>query len=309
LLGGWLVDAVSWRAIFLLNVPIGLAAAWLAWRYIRDSVDHMTAVALDWSGAGAATFGLALLTWALTAAAQPSSRPLVMLFAAAGLGLLVLFVWIEARRGVHAMMPLSLFTTRTFTGLTILTFFLYAALGGLFVLLPYTLIEVGGFNAVQAGAALLPLPVLIGVGSRSTGKLAARVGSRLMLTAGSVLVAAGFVLLLGASSDTINYWTDVFPGILLVSSGMATCVAPLTTAVMASVDKAHVGTASGFNSAIARIGSLLATASLGFVFSEQASATALISGYRLAALAGALAAVLSAVAAATLVARPQAVRQ
>ena len=298
LLGGWLVDTISWRAIFLLNLPVGAAGAWLAWRYVAESGNRAGAAPLDWAGAATATLGLGLLAWALTAAAEPASAKFALLSAVAGLASLALFLRIEAARRQHAMMPLTLFGTRTFTGLTMFTFFLYAALGGLFVLLPFTLIEVAHFNAVQAGAALLPLPLLIGLGSRSTGKLAVQIGSRWLLTAGAAIVAAGFLLFLTGDGRTINYWSDVFPGVMVVSIGMAVCVAPLTTAVMASVDTAHVGTASGLNSAIARIGGLIATASLAFVFAEQASPAALIDGYRFAALIGALAAAIAAVSAA-----------
>ena len=297
LLGGWLVDAVSWRAIFLLNVPVGAAGAWFAWRYVTESGDRTGAAPLDWAGAATATLGLGLLTWALTAAAEPASAEFAMLSSVAGLASLALFLRIEAARGRHAMMPMTLFATRAFTGLTIFTFLLYAALGGLFVILPFTLIEVANFSAIQAGAALLPLPLLIGLGSRATGKLATQIGSRWPLAAGAAIVAGGFLLFLTANGSTIDYWSDVFPGVLIVSIGMAICVAPLTTAVMASVDTAHVGTASGFNSAIARIGGLIATALLGFVFAKQASPAALLDGYRVAALIGVLAAAIAAVSA------------
>ncbi len=194
------------------------------------------------------------------------------------------------------MMPLTLFATGTFSGLTLLTFFLYAALGGLFVLLPFTLIEVAKFSAIEAGAALLPLPLLIGLGSRATGKLAAKIGSGLLLAIGAATVAGGFLLFLTVSGDSIDYWTDILPATLVVSIGMALCVAPLTTAVLSSVDAGHIGTASGFNSAIARIGGLFATAALGFVFVEQ-SAHELIAGFRAAAWIGAAAAGVAALSA------------
>lgn len=301
LLGGWLVDTVGWRAIFLINVPIGGVAAWLGWRYVSENSDGSTATSLDWAGAGTATFGLGLLTWALTAASESAPRALVTIATMAGLISLALFVRIQIKHGRHAMMPLTLFATRSFTGLTLLTFFLYAALGGLFVLLPFTLIEVANFSAIQAGAALLPLPLLIGLGSRATGALAARIGSRWPLASGAAIVAVGFLLFLKIDSHEIDYWTDVLPGVLIVSIGMSICVAPLTAAVLASVDTEHVGTASGFNSAIARIGGLIATAALGFVFADQASAAQLIAGYRSAASIGAAAAGVAALTGAVLV--------
>jgi EmrB/QacA subfamily drug resistance transporter len=170
LIGGWLVDTLGWRAIFLLNLPVGAAAAWLAWRYVTESSDRDIAAPLDWTGATAATLGLGLLTWSLTAATEPASLALVALSAVAGFALLVAFLRVEAKLGNGAMMPLTLFATSTFAGLTILTFFLYAALGGLFVLLPFLLIRVAKYSAIEAGAALLPLPLLIGLGSRMMGR-------------------------------------------------------------------------------------------------------------------------------------------
>ena len=286
LLGGWLVDSISWRAIFLLNIPVGAAAAWLAWRYVSESHAREASAPLDWNGAVTATVGLGLLTWSLTAAAEASFSAPIVTAAIAGFAALVLFVFWEARQGSRAMLPLSLFATRTFSGLTLLTFFLYAALGGLFVLLPFTLIEVSKFSALEAGAALLPLPLLIGFGSRAIGKLAAKIGSRLPLAIGAAIVAAGFLMFLAVSGDSIDYWTQILPGTLVVSIGMAICVAPLTTAVLSSVDAERIGTASGFNSAIARVGGLIATAAVGSVFVAQ-EASELIAGFRAAAWIGA----------------------
>jgi MFS family permease len=293
-------DAISWRAIFVLNIPVGGVAAWLAWRYVSESGNRSTPASLDWQGGVTAAFALGLLTYALTAASESSSLQ-VILAAGSGLLSLALFVLVQAKRGQSAMMPLTLFKTHTFTGLTILTFFLYAALGGLFVLLPFILIEVANFSALQAGAALLPLPLLIGIGSRAMGKFAARVGNRWPLTIGAAIVAAGFLLLVPVEGSTIHYWTDVLPGVLFISVGMAICVAPLTTAVIAGVDSGQVGTASGFNSAVARIGGLVATALLAVIFAEQASAKALMDSYRAAAGIGAFACAIAAVIAATFV--------
>jgi predicted MFS family arabinose efflux permease len=180
---------------------------------------------------------------------------------------LAVFVWIEARQGARASMPLALFATLSFGALTLLTFMLYGALGATFVLIPYILIENHGFSPLAAGAALLPIPVILGGASRFMGALAGRIGPRWPLIAGPLVVAAGFALTTRLDTDA-DYWSTLFPALVVVAIGMAGAVAPLTTAVMAAVDKRHVGTANGFNSAIARTGGLIATALLGSVLAS-----------------------------------------
>ena len=162
------------------------------------------------------------------------------------------------------------------------------------MLLPYLLIRIEGYSAVAAGAAMLPLPILIGLGSPLMGRLTARYGGRLLLAVGAAAVAGGFALYRRVETGGIDYWADILPATLLVASGMGVCVAPLTTTVMASVDPGHVGTASGFNSAVARIAGLIATALLGFVFAQQGSSNAFIAGFRLAVLVGAVSAAVAA---------------
>jgi MFS family permease len=164
----------------------------------------------------------------------------------------------------------------------------------LIVLLPFFLIRIENWLAVAAGAALLPLPVLIGLGSRVMGRTAARFGGRLPLAIGSGLVGIGLALYARIGVHGISYWLDIFPPTLLVALGMGACVAPLTTSVMASVDADHVGLASGFNSAVARIAGLIATALLGFVFARQESPDDFMAGFRTAALIGAASAALAA---------------
>jgi predicted MFS family arabinose efflux permease len=172
------------------------------------------------------------------------------------------FVGFEGARGERAMMPLALFGSRTFIGLTLLTFFLYGALGGLLVLLPYALITAAHYSGTDAGAALLPFPLVIAFASPVMGGLAGRIGPRWPLSVGPLLVAVGFLLMLRIDSNG-NYWMVILPAVLVMAIGMAGAVAPLTTAVLASVDRAHTGSASGFNSAVARTGGLLVTALLG----------------------------------------------
>jgi predicted MFS family arabinose efflux permease len=171
------------------------------------------------------------------------------------------------------MMPLALFGSRAFVGLTILTFLLYGALGGLVLLLTCVLIVAGGYSPLQAGLALLPFAIIIGSASRLMGRVALRIGPRLPLSIGPLITALGFVLLVRVEPDE-SYATSVLPGILVIAFGMAGAVAPLTTAVLSSVDDRHTGTASGFNSAIARIGGLISTFHTGALVGSVLAATA-----------------------------------
>jgi EmrB/QacA subfamily drug resistance transporter len=273
LLGGWLVGSVGWRAIFLINLPLAAGALWLGWRHVAESREEVRGP-LDGLGVAAATLALAAITWGLTVLSGGSGLA-VQGWSATALGgaALLAFVAIERRRGERAIMPLALFGTASFVGLTLLTFFLYAALGGLFVLLPYLLIELRGYSPVEAGAALLPLPAVLGLASRAMGTVAARIGPRLPLTVGPLIVAAGFALAARIGEDG-SYWTTVLPAVLVIAVGMAGAVAPLTTAVMASVDGDHVGTANGFNSAVARTGGLIAIAMVGGVLAARDEALA-----------------------------------
>jgi EmrB/QacA subfamily drug resistance transporter len=255
-LGGWLIDIGSWRFVFLINLPIAAAAVALAYRYVPAD-GHGNRVPLDGMGAALATMGLGCATWALT---ESSSRGAL---AAGGL-LLAAIVLVEKRLGDKAMMPLALFGSPSFVGLTLLTLLLYGALGGLFVLVPYVLIVAHGYSAAQAGAALLPLPLIIAMASPVMGSLAARIGPRRPLIFGPLIVAIGFFLALRIGLGQ-NFWTDVLPAMVVIALGMAAAVAPLTTAVLMSVDARHTGSASGLNSAVARTGGLIATALLGSV--------------------------------------------
>lgn len=267
-IGGWLVDSGSWRAIFILNLPLACGAIILAWRFVPQD-RRSTAYPLDTLGGILATAGLAALTWAFTVGSGTRGWTAGASTAAA-LAVLSLFflLRVEARRGVKAMMPVALFASKSFVGLTILTFLLYGALGGLFVLVPYVLIKAAGYSGTAAGAALLPLPLTLTLASPLAGALAVRVGARLPLAIGPLVVAVGFLLALRIDSGT-GYWTTVLPMILVIALGMSAAVAPLTTAVLTAVDAEHTGSASGLNSAVARTGGLVATASLGSVLAAE----------------------------------------
>jgi EmrB/QacA subfamily drug resistance transporter len=283
--GGWLIDLGSWRAIFLLNLPLAAGAIFLAWRYVpadRDKENYP----LDMLGGVLATCGLAAITWALTVGSSKEGWTTGAVVAAiSSLGFLLFYLRIEKRRGDHAMMPLGLFASRSFVGLTVFTFLLYGALGGLFVLVPYLLIEAAGYSGTAAGAALLPLPLVLTISSPIAGALAARIGPRLPLTLGPLVVAGGFLLALRIGKDG-GYWTEVLPMMLVIAVGMSAAVAPLTTAVLTSVDSHHTASASGLNSAVARTGGLVVTALLGYVLA--ASGAQLLAAFHGAMIAGAV---------------------
>ena len=283
-LGGLLIDIASWRTIFLINLPLATGAIWLAMLAVPPDRDA-DGRAIDVPGGLLAATGLGAMTWALTAGSGPQGWSLWPITAGcSGLLLLVAFVLVERRRRDRAMMPLSVFASRSFVGLTLLTVLLYGALGGLFVLLPYMLIEVAHYSAAAAGAALLPLPVVLSITSPLMGGLAGRIGPRLPLGIGSLVVAAGMLLMLRIG-PTADYWAKVLPALLVVAFGLSGAVAPLTAAVLNAVDAEHTGSASGLNSAVARTGALIATALLGSVLA--ASGNALITALHGAAVIGA----------------------
>jgi EmrB/QacA subfamily drug resistance transporter len=263
-LGGWLVDQVSWRAIFLLNVPLAIAAAGLALRFACESSDPH-AEQLDWSGAVTIAIGLGAITWGLNGVPAAGLRDTTVLaFLGVGTASLALFVAIEASLRERAMMPLSLYRSRNFSATNALTLLLYFALGGALYYLPFDLIRLGGYSATQAGAALLPFALIMGFGATFAGTLTDRWGPRSLLTTGPIVAACGLTVL--ALVDFRQpFWVSVFPPMVLLGVGMAITVPPLTSTVMGAAGKAHAGVASGVNNAVARIAGLLAVAALGAV--------------------------------------------
>jgi EmrB/QacA subfamily drug resistance transporter len=263
-LGGWLVDNVSWRAIFLLNVPLAMAATALAITFACESRDPQ-ARRLDWRGAIAVAVSLAAITWGIGAISRPEFRASYVIgVLGVGAVLFLLFIVIERRAQGRAMMPLSLYRSREFSGTNALTLLLYFALGGALYFLPFGLIRLGGYSATQAGAALLPFALIMGLGASVAGAVADRFGPRLPLTIGP-LIAGGGLALLALADLTGSYWSSVFPAISILAFGMMVTVPALTSTVMASVAQAHAGVASGVNNAVARVASLLAVAILGAV--------------------------------------------
>jgi predicted MFS family arabinose efflux permease len=220
-----------------------------------------------------------------------------MVSLAAGIILSAAFLWAEHRRGSRAMMPLDLFKGRCFSGLNLLTFLLYGAFSAAMLLIPYVLITSGGYSPVQAGLAMLPLPILMTSISPTMGALAARIGPRIPLTIGPLIVAAGMVLSLLMTPQS-SYWAGPFPTILVMAIGMTIAVAPLTSSVLGSVEEQHVAMASGFNSAVARTGGLIATALLGAVLASEG--VRLFAGFHRAMIASAVVSALASLVALTM---------
>jgi EmrB/QacA subfamily drug resistance transporter len=300
-LGGWLIDHFGWRTVFVINLPLAAAAIALALVSVHEPPRDVRAEKLDLLGSVVVTLGLGLLVWALTDASGGGGwTTRAWLSLAAGVLLLAVFVRVEAGRGAAAAMPLALFTSRAFVGLNLVTLILYGALSALLVLVPFVLIEAGHLSGTAAGAALLPLPVILALLSPATGTLAERIGARPLLIAGPLVVAAGFVVLTFAPVSG-GYWRAVFPSLTLVSLGMSAVAAPLTTAVLSSAGPGAAGAASGFNSAVSRLGGTFATALMGGIFGARGAA--LTAAFHSAAFAGALASVASAAIAVVLVAQ------
>ncbi len=248
-LGGWLVDGPGWRWVFLINVPMALICAPIAVRHVPESADGRKHGRFDVLGAALGAVALALVTYALIEAGD-GSLVVVVLTAVAGVAAGVAFVHVE-KRSPDPMMPPDIFGSRQFTAVNLVTLCVYAAFGGFFFLTALQLQVVVGYSALQAGTALLPTTVLMLLFSARSGELAQRIGPRIPLTVGPLLCAAAMLMMLRVGQDA-SYLADVVPALLVMGTGMVTLVAPLTATVLASVDTARAGLASGINNAAAR---------------------------------------------------------
>jgi predicted MFS family arabinose efflux permease len=259
-----LIDSGHWRAIFLLSPSVAALAVAFTLRYVPAD-PKVTGRPLDVAGGALIAVALAALIWSLTTAAvAPQPQWEAILAAAVTVIVLGSFVWVEKRLGERAMVPLTLFSSRTLTGITVFTLLLYGALNTFLILIPFVLLKAAGYSSAAAGAIFVPLQIVFTVVSPLMSRVVTQVGPRFPLALGALISSFGFLLAvrIGAPSD---YWADVFPAVLLLSIGISSATAPLTTLVLTSVDGPHTATASGINSTATRLGGLVTTALMGTV--------------------------------------------
>jgi EmrB/QacA subfamily drug resistance transporter len=303
-LGGWLISAVSWRLIFFINLPAAAAVVAISVRHVPESRVPGPRQPLDVAGATTISLALAGITYGLIAASDGNwTSPTVLGTLLPGVALLVGFCVIESRSS-HAMLPLTIFRSRQFSGANAVTFVVYGALGGALFLIPVVLQEVCGYSALEAGVALLPITVIMLALSARSAALAARIGPRLQMTTGPLVIAAGLLLLTRVNGNG-DYLTQVLPAVLVFGFGLAINVAPLTSTALSAAPVEHSGIASAVNNDVARAASLIAVAVLpplagitGDIYQHPA---ALTSGFHKAVLiAAAVAAAGGVLAAATI---------
>jgi EmrB/QacA subfamily drug resistance transporter len=288
-IGGWLVTAISWRWIFLLNLPLGLLVIAVALAHIPESRDLDAPQSIDVAGALFGSAGLAGATYGLIQ--QDAAVGLV------GLAMLAAFVVVEAR-STHPMLPLSVFRSGQFSATNVVTFFVYGALGASLFLIGLVLQVALGYSPIEAGIAMLPITVMMLAFSSRAGGLAQRIGPRWPMTIGPATMAAGLLLLTRVAPGA-QYLTSTLPALLVLSSGLALTVAPLTATVLAAVDDDHTGVASGVSYAVARTGGLVAVAVVplvaGFSPAHEVAPATLVRGFHRVSLAAAASMALAAV--------------
>lgn len=271
--GGALVQFGSWRYVFFVNVPVAAAVIAILSFCVDESRDDRAWKRPDVLGATLATLGLGALVYGLISLQTPGAHANAAALGsiAAGIAIFAFFVVAQGRES-HPMMRLDLFASRTFSAANAYTFVLYAALGGSLYFVPFDLIDVQGYPPAFAGAALLPMIVILATTSRLSGGLVSRVGARVPLALGAAIAACGFAIYSFAGVGH-SYWVTFFPGSVVLGTGITLMVAPLTTIVMDAVDTAHAGIASGINNAVSRTSGLVAIAALGVVLSATFTAS------------------------------------
>jgi EmrB/QacA subfamily drug resistance transporter len=260
LLGGYLVQAVSWRAIFLINIPLGIVVVTMATRHVPETRDPTARGPLDFTGAALAALGLAGSTYAFIEGPDAGMSRAILITGIGGFAALAAFL-VHERRSQNPMMPLEIFKSRQFSAANLVTFVVYAALSGFFFLFVAFLQVSLGYSPIAAGAASLPVTALMLLLSARAGALAQRIGARIPLTIGPLVIAAGLLLMTGIEPGD-SYITGVLPGVFVFGLGLTLVVAPVTATVLAAADTRHSGIASGINNAVSRVGGLLAVAVL-----------------------------------------------
>jgi EmrB/QacA subfamily drug resistance transporter len=299
LLGGYLVAAVSWRAIFLINLPLGVFVALMARRHVPETRDPTARGSIDIAGAVLVAVGLAGTTYALIEAPGSGSSPVVWLTGSCGVVALIAF-FARERQAKDPMLPLGMFRSRQFSAANLVTFVVYASLGGVFFLFVSFLQISLGYSPIAAGAASLPVTVLMLLLSSRSGALAQRIGARIPLTLGPLVIAAGMLLMTRIERGD-SYISSVFPAVVVFGAGLTLVVAPVTATVLAAAGAQRSGIASGINNAVSRVAGLLAVAVLpviaGLTGRKFYDPSAMVAGFHTAMLATALLAVLGGITA------------
>jgi EmrB/QacA subfamily drug resistance transporter len=283
LMGGYLTDVVSWRAVFLVNLPIGILVIAAAKRHVPESRDPTLTGGLDFRGAALAALAVGAICFALIQSAHGSAEPVI---AAVVIGVVAAAAFLRVERhGDDPMLPLEIFTSRQFASANLVALLVYAALGGVIFLFVAFLQATLGYSALHAGAATLPITFLLLALSVPSGSLAQRIGPRIPLTVGAVLTGIGLLLLSRIKAGD-GYFTAVMPPLVVFGIGLAAVITPITATVLASVDPRHAGIASGVNNALSRLGQLLAVAALplvaGLSGSDFQSSGAMADGFPIA---------------------------
>ena len=270
--GGWLVDNVSWRAVFIINIPLGLIAIILAWRFVPENWNEEMSGQLDWAGVLSLMVGLSgILIGLIEGPRFGWSHPLVVTSLITGVLGIVAFIWIEMRVSAP-LMPLRLFKIRQFTSVNLLTLIMFAGLGGPFFFLTLNLQQVQGYSASQAGLAIIPTAVSIFLLSRFIGNLSDKYSPRPILIVATLFMMTGF-LILSRTGVGQSYWTAWFPGILIYGLGIAGMVVPLTSMALGALPQRQSGIASGVNNAASRIGQMLSVAVFGGIMINRFGAS------------------------------------